>query len=133
MSTAADAPTPRTPDAAPAEQAGQHAQAVRAVTAQTTVETVEQAEQLAGRVLQARLAACVQLGAVRSFFRWEGQVQDEPEQLLTMKTSAAAVPRLRELIAAEHPYDEPEFIVQPVVDGSTSYLAWVHESTGPPD
>lgn len=85
----------------------------------------------AQHVVAAGLAACVQTSEVRSVFAWDGAVQQEPEQLLAMKTTAAAVDGLRTLLEAEHPYDEPELVVLPIVDGSPSYLAWVAESVAP--
>lgn len=100
---------------------------------QTTVSSAEEAQALASLILERRLAACVQVAEVRSFFRWdEGSgtaVQNETELLLTCKTTAAAVPGLKALVAEEHPYDEPELIVLPVVDGSTGYLDWVSAET----
>lgn len=110
------------PEETPREPVAQH------VVAQTTVDTPAVADQLARRVVEARLAACVQISAVRSVFSWEGAVKQEPEQLLAMKTTASAVADLRALLDAEHPYDEPELVVLPIVDGSPSYLNWVRES-----
>lgn len=101
------------------------------VTVQTTVEDRPQAERLAAALLDAGLGACVQVSAVRSFYRWKGEVHDDPEQLLTVKTTAAAVPALKELLAREHPYEEPELIVQPILDGAPGYLDWVRENTAP--
>src|SRR5699024_6284137 len=65
-----------------------------------------------------RLAACVQITEATSVYRWEDGVEKDAEQLLTFKTTAQALPGLRRLIEREHPYDEPEFIVLPIVDGS---------------
>ncbi|GAA3055139.1 MULTISPECIES: divalent-cation tolerance protein CutA [Actinomycetes] len=99
------------------------------VTVQTTVEDEPQAERLAAALLDAGLGACVQVSAVRSFYRWKGEVHDDPEQLLTVKTTAAAVPGIKELLTRDHPYEEPELIVQPILDGSPGYLGWVRENT----
>lgn len=99
------------------------------VTAQTTVGSREEAETLASSAVDQGLAACVQISAVRSFYRWEGKVHSDPEFLLTFKTTAeAAAGPLRAHIDKTHAYDEPEYIVQPITDGSESYLAWIQES-----
>ncbi|GAB3190280.1 divalent-cation tolerance protein CutA [Nesterenkonia suensis] len=98
------------------------------VTVQTTVEDEQQAQHLAMVLLEAGLGACVQLSPIRSFYRWKGEVHDDPEQLLTVKTTAAAVPALKSLLDREHPYEEPELIVQPIIDGAPGYLDWVWES-----
>ncbi|GGH36139.1 divalent-cation tolerance protein CutA [Microbacterium album] len=73
----------------------------------------------------------LQIAEVRSLYRWDGAVQNDREQLVTCKTTAAAVPALRDLILRMHPYEEPEFIVQPIVDGSDGYLAWIETETAP--
>ncbi|WP_010524486.1 divalent-cation tolerance protein CutA [Nesterenkonia sp. F] len=118
------------PDEPPRDPAAQQSTAQH-VVAQTTVDSAARADQLARRVVEAGLAACVQISEVRSVFAWDGAVQQEPEQLLAVKTTTAAVDALRALLDAEHPYDEPELVVLPIVDGSPSYLAWVAESVDP--
>jgi periplasmic divalent cation tolerance protein len=59
-------------------------------------------------------------------------VHDDPEWLLTFKTTAeVAAGPLRDHISQHHPYDEPEYIIQPIIDGSTDYLTWIRESVQP--
>jgi periplasmic divalent cation tolerance protein len=84
------------------------------------------AETLARALVEERLAACVNVvPGVRSFYRWEGAVQDDAELLLVAKTradrGAALAARLKEL----HPYDLPEVLELPAVGGSGPYLDWV--------
>lgn len=89
------------------------------------------ASDLARRLVEARLAACVNiLPGVTSVFRWEGRVQEEGEALLVLKTSTSAVEALREAVQELHPYDVPEFLVVPVESGLDRYLAWVAAETG---
>lgn len=102
---------------------------VRHITVQTTVETAEEADHLASAVVEARLAACVQISEVRSLYRWEGQVQQDPELLITLKTASARWDELQAFIEEHHPYEEPELIVAPIIGGSASYLDWLTEST----
>ena len=84
-----------------------------------------------GRTLvEERLAACVNvLPAMDSVFRWEGRVEQDAERQVVLKTSrdrtAALWDRIREL----HPYEVPEFVVLPILDGSDAYLRWLGEST----
>ena len=84
-----------------------------------------------GRTLvEERLAACVNvLPAMESVFRWEGRVEQDAERQVVLKTSrdrtAALWDRIREL----HPYEVPEFVVLPILDGSDAYLRWLGEST----
>ena len=96
----------------------------------TTTGSAEDAERLARRVVEDRLAACVQIvGPVRSVFRWEGAVAVETEWQLVAKTAADRVADLTAILVAEHPYDVPEVVVLPVVDGHAPYLDWVVAET----
>ena len=90
----------------------------------TTVATPADARRLAQAVLQARLAACVQVQAITSHYRWQGALHQEPEQRLDCKTTAQAVPALLALLRAQHPYDLPELLVQPL-QASADYTQWV--------
>ena len=97
----------------------------------TTTDSAEEAERLARVLVDARLAACVQIaGPVRSVFRWEGSVSVEPEWQLWLKTDAARADELTARLVAEHTYDVPEVLVLPVVGGHGPYLSWVTEETG---
>ena len=90
----------------------------------TTVATPADAHRLAQAVLQARLAACVQVQAITSHYRWQGAMHEAPEQRLDCKTTAQAVPALLVLLRAQHPYDLPELLVQPL-QASADYAQWV--------
>jgi periplasmic divalent cation tolerance protein len=94
----------------------------------------DQAERLA-RHLLAGGAACVNvLPAVRSFYVWEGAVQDDAEAVLVVKCASARVEALRRSLEGVHPYALPAWVVLPVELDLTSpdYLAWVRAagSTG---
>ena len=92
----------------------------------STCGSADEAERLARKVIDERLAACVTLVMpVRSFYRWEGQVQDAAEWLLMIKTSRALFSGLREALESVHSYQTPESIALPVVEGSPNYLAWM--------
>jgi periplasmic divalent cation tolerance protein len=80
----------------------------------TTVGTMDAARELARQVLEARLAACVQLDhGVTSHFRWQGELSEAPEVRLLIKTLPECVPALQALLAAAHPYELPQFLVTP--------------------
>jgi periplasmic divalent cation tolerance protein len=84
------------------------------------------ARRIAEALVSERLAACVnRLPGIRSTYRWEGRVQDEPEVLLLIKTGADRYPDLELRLKALHPYEVPEIIAVPVAAGSASYLAWI--------
>jgi len=78
-------------------------------------------------------AACVSiLPQVESVYRWQGRVEQARERQLIVKTQRVRVDRLRRRVDDLHPYDTPEFVVLPVVDGDPRYLAWIAEATAEP-
>lgn len=106
----------------------------------STVDGADAARRLADGVVDAGLAACVNiLPGVTSVFRWEpdsddpGQagVQAETEVLLLIKTSAAAYPALERHLQAAHPYDLPEIVAVPLTRGLPAFLQWIDGSTAP--
>jgi periplasmic divalent cation tolerance protein len=80
-----------------------------------------------GRSLVAEgLAACANLvPGVRSIYRWQGELHDDPEVLLIVKTRAPLLDALTARVRALHPYELPEVLALPVAGGSEPYLAWV--------
>lgn len=87
---------------------------------------------LARELVEARLAACVNLvSSVRSVYRWEGRVEDEAEVLLVIKTRAERFAALEARVRELHPYEVPEVLALPAAGGSRAYLDWVAaESSG---
>lgn len=96
----------------------------------TTVATPDDARRLAAGLLEKRLAACVQILAIQSAYRWKGAVQREPEQLLFIKTRAALYPAVEAHLRAHHPYELPEIVRVPIAAGSPDYLRWLAAETG---
>ncbi|MGQ9607012.1 MAG: divalent-cation tolerance protein CutA [Thermogutta sp.] len=97
-----------------------------------TVPTADLGNTIAFQSVEERLAACVQvIGPVRSVYRWEGKTESSEEWLLVLKTDAAAWPKLREKIAAAHPYEVPEILALPISDGHPPYLRWLADSLSP--
>lgn len=87
------------------------------------------AEALARTLVGEGLAACVnRLPGVRSTYRWQGQVQEDAETLLVIKSTGAAYPALERRIRELHPYETPEVIALPIVRGSQPYLEWLDAS-----
>jgi periplasmic divalent cation tolerance protein len=78
-----------------------------------------------------RLAACVTvLGETRAVYRWRGEICDDTERQLVIKTTVGRVPALEARFATLHPYEVPEFLTLPVGGGGGAYLNWVRESVG---
>jgi periplasmic divalent cation tolerance protein len=89
---------------------------------------------LARTLVEERLAACVNiLPAMTSVYRWEGDIPEDREQQLIIKTTARQVRALEARLGDLHPYEIPEFLVIRVSEGSAAYLQWVEASTGPKD
>jgi periplasmic divalent cation tolerance protein len=84
-----------------------------------------------GRALvEERLAACANLMApMESVYRWEGQVIQETERQVLIKTSRDRLAALWDRVRELHPYEVPEFIVLTIADGNDAYLRWIGEST----
>ncbi len=88
------------------------------------------AERLAELLVAGRLAACVNiLSPCRSVYRWKEAIQREEEHPLLIKTTAERYQALEEAIRAAHPYELPEIIAVPVVQGLLQYLSWVGAET----
>ena len=98
----------------------------------TTAPDREEAENLADGILGNRLAACVQLSDIRSFFLWEGAMQKESEVALYIKTTEACYSDLEAYILEHHSYDVPEIIKLPVTGGLPAYLNWLDSTTASP-
>ena len=95
----------------------------------TTCGSPEEAARLAQELVSRRLAACVNVvSGVRSFYWWDDRIQDGNELLLVIKTRVELLPQLQHALVELHSYEVPEFIVLPVVDGSTAYLDWIDAS-----
>jgi periplasmic divalent cation tolerance protein len=101
------------------------------VVAITTVAPPEQAQRLATQLVERRLAACVQQLPIQSVYRWQGAVQQEPETLLLIKTRDDLVGEIEKLFGELHPYDLPELVALPIVEGSEGYLGWLRDNLPP--
>jgi periplasmic divalent cation tolerance protein len=91
----------------------------------TTASTEDEAEALAAAIVEAGLAACVQVQRVRSFYVWQGTLHREPEWLLLIKTLVARYAVLEAFIRERHSYETPEIVQLPITAGSTDYLRWL--------
>ena len=81
---------------------------------------------LAQRLLEKNLVACVSITPVRSLYRWEGKSCDDEEHLLVIKTRRSLAETVIRALKAMHPYEVPEIIVLPVISGHAPYLDWVY-------
>jgi periplasmic divalent cation tolerance protein len=90
-----------------------------------------EAEAIARRLVEERLAACVNVvTGVRSFYRWKGKIENSPEWLLVIKSSRGRFEGLRAALETLHSYEVPEVIALPVVEGAANYLNWMEGELG---
>lgn len=102
----------------------------QAILVLTTAADEQTARQLAEALLEARLAACINiLPRMTSLYRWKGQMEEGTEHQLFIKTRAECYPAVEQKLRALHPYELPELIVTPITGGLSAYLNWIDEST----
>lgn len=85
---------------------------------------------IARALVEERLAACVNVAPVRSYFVWEGKLAEEGEELMIIKSEQRMVQALTKRIKELHSYQVPEIIVLPIKGGDEDYLRWMAESVG---
>jgi len=94
----------------------------------TTTPNFEEAKTLAQKIIEARLAACVQiLPQMTSVYFWENAVQTESEHLLLIKTLSEKFDELKKFIQANHSYEVPEIVALRAENVSESYLNWMKD------
>ncbi len=92
----------------------------------------DSSDRIAEEFVEKQLCACVSIvRGLSSVYRWKGEIEKEPEDLLIIKTTAGKIASLEQVLLASHPYDVPEFIVLPIIEGHDAYLDWIARSVSP--
>jgi periplasmic divalent cation tolerance protein len=95
----------------------------------STAGSAEEAARIARELIERRLAACAsRMPGLVSIYRWQGAVEETGEVLLLIKTSMERLPALEAALRELHSYEVPEFLVLPVLAGSSAYLEWLLSS-----
>jgi periplasmic divalent cation tolerance protein len=90
----------------------------------------DKSEELAHLLVKSKYCACVNIiSSVKSIYHWKGEIVTDDETLLAMKTTDEHKENLWKTIRENHPYETPEYIVLPIMWGSSEYLKWIEEST----
>jgi periplasmic divalent cation tolerance protein len=92
-----------------------------------TASSQAEAEAIAQSLLEAKLAACISLFPIRSLYTWKGQVHNDEEWQLLIKTDLSQFSQLADTVKAVHSYELPEIIALPILAGSPAYLDWIGE------
>lgn len=96
----------------------------------TNVPDADVARAIASKLVEERLAACVNcLPGVTSFYRWQGAIEEASEITLLIKTRQGCYADAEALIQKLHPYDLPEIIGIPIRQGLPAYLQWIEQDT----
>lgn len=97
----------------------------------TTVSEETKGREIARRLVEERLAACVTMtSAAQSLYWWDGKVVKDREYMLVIKTKASLFSRVEKRIKELHPYQVPEILAYAVEKGSAEYLNWLDKETG---
>jgi periplasmic divalent cation tolerance protein len=94
-----------------------------------TTGKVSEAKKISRRVVEKRLAACVNvIPKITSVYTWKDRIETNAECLLLIKTRRGRFEELRKCIESLHSYEVPEIIAAPVVEGAANYLNWIEQS-----
>jgi periplasmic divalent cation tolerance protein len=91
----------------------------------TSVASVDDARRIAEALVQRKLAACVQISAIESFYAWQGAVQNDAEFRLVVKTTAARYAAVEAAIRELHGYELPQIVALPIDAAYAPYADWV--------
>ena len=86
----------------------------------------EHAERITKGVIDAKLAACVLVTDVKSFYNWEGKLNEDDEVVTILKTSTDKVAELKQYIETNHDYDVPA-IISFQANANESYGNWLEQ------
>jgi periplasmic divalent cation tolerance protein len=102
---------------------------MNAVIIQTTCGSREEAKIIARALIENKLAACVQLSEIESFYRWNNEFCSDNETLLNIKTIKENFEKVKRKIKELHSYDLPEIIQLDITNTSEEYLKFIGENT----
>lgn len=96
----------------------------------TTFPSVVEAERTGRKLVEAGLAACVNvIPGMRSIYRWEGKLEEAEEAVMIVKSRASHAEKITGTIKAAHAYDNPSVLVLPILGGSQPFIDWILAET----
>jgi len=94
-----------------------------------TAKDEEEARQIGKTLVEENLAACVNIHPIKSIYRWEGQIQEDDETALFVKTKAELADEVIQRVKELHSYEVPCIVSLPIEPGYPAFLKWIEEST----
>jgi len=95
----------------------------------TTTNSKKNAKKIIKTLLKKKLAACIQVFPMESFYTWEGKVNQDKEFILFIKSTKKLYDQIEKVILKKHIYTTPEIIQIPIQKGASAYLSWISEVT----
>lgn len=102
---------------------------MKGMIVQTTCKDLKEAKKIAKVLVKEKLAACVQITQIRSFYVWEGEFCEDKEKLLIIKTKKDNFKKIKRRIKEIHSYDVPEIIGINMDNVSGKYLKFIKGNT----
>ncbi|PSW20176.1 divalent-cation tolerance protein CutA [Photobacterium sanctipauli] len=91
----------------------------------TTFADQQVGEKIIHSLVEKRLAACVQVQSIESYYHWQGKVNCDQEKLAIIKTKASLYAKVEADIIANHDYETPQVVQLPITAGFHDYLEWI--------
>jgi periplasmic divalent cation tolerance protein len=95
----------------------------------TTTSSLEEAAKISQILLNAKLAACIQVNQIKSYYTWQGNINIDDEQQLLIKCKTQDFAKIQDCIKENHSYETPEIVQIPISAGLPEYLRWIDEVT----
>lgn len=93
----------------------------------TTFSEEKNGRRIIDTLIEKRLAACIQVIPIQSFYRWQGEVNRDNEQLMLIKTKQSLYVEVEKFILTQHAYEIPEVVLLPIEHGFAGYLEWISD------
>ncbi|MEC6823700.1 cytochrome C biogenesis protein [Photobacterium sp. NCIMB 13483] len=94
----------------------------------TTFSDDENGQTIINALLEQRLAACIQVMPIKSYYHWKQKINCDQEQQIIIKTKTNLFEQVQAIIVKHHLYETPEIIQLPITKGSVDYLSWIDQT-----
>lgn len=105
--------------------------AIEHVVVQVTTGSREEAERIARGAVQQRLAASAQVGRLDTWYRWEGEVREAEEHLVSLFTRRERFEAIARFVDEHHDYVLPQVVAVPLCEGTPAFLRWIDDACRP--